>query len=44
MMSAEDRRVSGEIVKVVHDDSDEQIQHEERAEEDERDEIAVGHV
>ena len=35
--------VSGEIVKVVHDDSHEQVQHDEGAEEDEGDEVDVGH-
>ena len=29
--------VPGEVVKVVHDDSDEQVEHEEAAEEDEGD-------
>ena len=37
-------RVSGEVVKVVHDDSHEQVQHDEGAEEDERDEVDVRHV
>lgn len=35
MMGAQDRRVAREVIEVVHDDGDEEIQHEERAEEDE---------
>lgn len=44
MMRAQDRRVPGEVIEVVHDDGDEEIQHEERAEENERHEVGVGHV
>lgn len=44
MMRAQDRRVPREIIEVVHDDGDEEIQHEERAEEDERHEVDVGDV
>ena len=36
--------VPGEVVKVVHDDSDEQVKHEEAAEEDEGDEEDKGDV
>ena len=32
-----------EVVKVVHDDGDEEVEHDERAEEDEGDEVNVGH-
>ena len=42
MMSAEDGRVSGQVVKVVHDDGDEQVEHQEGAEKDEGDEVGVG--
>lgn len=44
MMGAQDRRVPSEIVEIVHDDGDEEIQHEKRAEEDERHEVSVGDV
>lgn len=44
MMGAQDRRVPREIIEIVHDNGDEQIQHEERTEEDERHEIGVGEV
>ena len=41
-MRAQDRRVPCQVVKVVHDDGDEEIEHEEGAEEDEGDEVGVG--
>lgn len=44
MMRAQDRRVPREVIEIVHDDGDEEIQHEERAEENERHEVGVGHV
>ena len=44
MMSPKDGAVPGEIVKVVHDDSHEQVEHEEAAEEDKSDEEKVGDV
>lgn len=44
MMSAQNRRIAGEVIEVVHDDGDEEIQHEERAEEDEGDEVDVGDI
>ena len=34
----------GEVVKVVHDDGDEEVQHDEGAEEDEGDEVDVRSV
>ena len=34
----------GEVVKVVHDDSHEEVQHEEAAEEDEGDKVSIGEV
>ena len=36
-----DGGVSGQVVKVVHDDGDEEVQHDEGAEEDEGDEVDV---
>lgn len=44
VVGAQDRRVPRQVVKVVHDDGDEQVQHEERTEEYERDEVGVGDV
>lgn len=44
MMRAQDRRVPRKVIEVVHDDGDEEIQHEERAEENERHEVGVGDV
>ena len=43
-MGTQDRAVSGEVVKVVHDDGHEQVEHQEAAEEDEGDEEEVGDV
>lgn len=43
-MSPQNGRIACQIVKVVHDDSHEQIQHEKGAEEDEGDKIQVGHL
>ncbi len=40
----QDGAVPGQVVEVVHDDGDEQVEHEERAEEDEGDEVGVGQV
>ncbi len=42
MVSPQDGRVSGQVVEVVHDDGHEQVEHQERAEEDEGDEVGVG--
>ena len=42
MVSAQDGRISGQVVEVVHDDGHEQVEHEEGAEEDEGDEIGIG--
>lgn len=44
VMSSQYRRVSREIIKVVHDDSNEQVEHEEAAEEHESDKEEVGDV
>ena len=43
-MSSKDGRVSGEIVKVVHNDSNEQVEDEEAADDEEADEVNVGKV
>ena len=44
MVGTQDRTVSGEVIKVVHNDSNEQVEHEKAAEEDEGDEEEVGDV
>lgn len=44
MMSTENGRVPREVVEIVHDDGNEQIQHQERTEEYEGNEISVGDV
>ena len=44
VVSPEDGAVPGQVVEVVHDNSHEQVQHEEAAEEDEGDEEEVGDV
>ena len=43
-MGAKDGRVAREIVEAVHDDSDDNVEHNEAAEEDERDEVKVSDV
>lgn len=42
VMRSENRRIPREIIKVVHDDGDKEIEHEERAEKVEGDEEEVG--
>ena len=44
MVGAQDGRVSRQVVEAVHDDGDDDVQHDEGAEEDEGDEVEVGHV
>ena len=44
MVGTQDRTVSGEVIKVVHNDSNEQVEHEKAAEEDECDKEEVGDV
>ena len=44
MVGAEDGAVSGEVVEAVHDDGDDDVQHDERTQEDERHEVQVSHV
>ena len=44
VVRAEDGPVPGEIVEIVHDDGDEQVKHEEGADNEEADEEGVGHV
>lgn len=43
-MGAKYGRVPRKVIEIVHDDGDEQIQHQERTEENERDEIGVRYV
>jgi hypothetical protein len=44
MMRTEDTPVSRQVIEVVHDDGDEQVDDEKRAEHEERDEIRIGEV
>ena len=44
MMSTKDGAVTSQIIKVIHDDCHEQVEHEEAAEEDKSDEEKVGDV
>jgi len=44
MVGSQNGPISGEVVKVVHDDSDEQVQDEERADDKKGDEIRIGKV
>ena len=44
MMRTKDGPVTREIVKVVHDDGDEQVEDEEGAEDEEADEVNVGEI
>lgn len=44
MMRAQNRRVPRQVIEIVHNDGDKEIQHEERAKEDERHEVDVGDV
>ena len=41
-MGSQNRRISGEVVKVIHDDSNEQVEHDEGAQEDEGYKVYVG--
>ena len=43
MVRAEDGGVSGEVVEAVGDDGHHDVQHDEGAQEDEGDEVDVGH-
>ncbi len=43
MVRAEDGRIPGQVVEVVHDHSHEEVEHDERAQEDERHEVHVSH-
>ena len=43
-MGPEDGGVPREVIEVVHDDGHKQVQHDERAEEDEGHEVDVGHI
>ena len=42
VMGAQDGRVSGQVVEVVHDDGNEQVEHDEWTQEDEGHEVDVG--
>ena len=44
VVGAKDGGVSGQVVEVIHDDSHEEIDHDETAEEDEGDKVEVGGV
>ena len=44
MVGAQDGRVSSEVVEAVHDDGDDDVQHDEGAEEDEGHKVEIGHV
>lgn len=44
VVSTQDRRVSRKVIEIVHDDGDEEVQHEERTEENEGDEVSVRDV
>ena len=44
MVGSENGPVPGQVVKVVHDDSDEEVEHEEGADNKEADEVGVGNV
>ena len=41
MMRTQNGRISCQVVKVVHDNSHKQVQHDERAKEDEADKVEV---
>ena len=43
-MGSKDGRIAGEVVEIVHDDGDEQIEHDEGTQEDEGDKVDVGNV
>ena len=44
MVGAQDGGVPGEVVEAVHDDGDDDVEHDEGAEEDEGDEVGDGEV
>ena len=44
MMRSQNGPITSEIVKVVHDDGNEEVQHDESAKEDEGDKVDVGAV
>ena len=44
MVRTKDGPVSGQVVKVVHDDSDEEIENKEGADNEEADEVGIGHI
>ena len=44
MVRTQNGRISREIIEAVHDDGHDDVQHDERTQEDERDEVKVGHI
>ena len=44
MVRSENRRVPRQVVKVVHDDSHKEVEHEEGGEEDKGNKVDVGHA
>lgn len=42
MMRSKNGGIASEVVKIIHNDSNEEIEHEEGGEEDEGDEVGVG--
>ena len=44
MMGSQDAPVPGQVVEVVHDDSNEEVEDEEAADDKESDEVEVGEV
>ena len=44
MVRSQNGAVPGQVVKAVHDDGHHDVEHDEGAEEDEGDEVEVGHV
>jgi len=44
MMGPQNGRISGKVIKVIHDNSHKQVKHEEGAKEDKGDKISVSKV
>ena len=44
MVTTQNGAVSGQVIETVHDDGDHDVQHDEAAQEDEGDVVAVGDV
>ena len=43
-MGPQNRRVPGQVVEAVHDDGDDNVEHNETTQKDETDEIEIGHI